>query len=370
MARYNKSRRPKLKRYRRSFYSREMRLKKGIGIAILVVAVLVAAWLAAPHVLDWATHTWYTVVRDRDLSASSSAASTADSTAASEAAAASQVDESAEETVTTGTEIVEGSWAAVDIAALTSDASIDAAAQRLAAQGAKYALVTLKDETGAVYYDSQVAGAAGGVAATAVKVDPERIATIFKEAGLVPVADLHAFRDPCGARTVRSMAIHYTGQDYLWLDNRADAGGNPWLNPYSSESVQYIGDLVAEVHAAGFDHVLLESVQFPSAQNGRQDFGSTGGVSRADQLTADITAWGQRFGGEVTLWYGYSLTQTTGTSTTLGAPALELGIENLVVDVPASSTLDEAGRIALEQQLADAGVVHGVIRDDAAGSFQ
>ena len=52
MARYPK--RQKVKRYRRSFYTREMRLKKGIGIAVLVVAVLAAAWVAAPHVLDWA----------------------------------------------------------------------------------------------------------------------------------------------------------------------------------------------------------------------------------------------------------------------------------------------------------------------------
>ena len=54
-----------------------MRLKKGIGIAVLVVAVLAAAWVAAPHVLDWATHTWYTVVRDRDLSASSAVSESA-----------------------------------------------------------------------------------------------------------------------------------------------------------------------------------------------------------------------------------------------------------------------------------------------------
>ena len=77
MARYPK--RQKVKRYRRSFYTREMRLKKGIGIAVLVVAVLAAAWVAAPHVLDWATHTWYTVVRDRDLSASSAVSESASS---------------------------------------------------------------------------------------------------------------------------------------------------------------------------------------------------------------------------------------------------------------------------------------------------
>ena len=88
MAHYKK--RPKVKRYRRSFYSREMKLKKGIGIAVLVLAVLGIGWLAAPHVLDWATHTWYTVVRNRDLSASSPAVSeAASSTAASKAVASS-----------------------------------------------------------------------------------------------------------------------------------------------------------------------------------------------------------------------------------------------------------------------------------------
>ena len=69
MARYK--RRPKVKRYHRSFYSRTARIKRGVGIVVLVLAVLGAAWLAAPHVLDWATHTWYTVVKNRDLEAES-----------------------------------------------------------------------------------------------------------------------------------------------------------------------------------------------------------------------------------------------------------------------------------------------------------
>ena len=111
MAHYKK--RPKVKRYRRSFYSREMKLKKGIGIAVLVLAVLGIGWLAAPHVLDWATHTWYTVVRNRDLSASSPAVSeAASSTAASEAAASSvaEPEPAPEPEPTPGTAIVAGSW--------------------------------------------------------------------------------------------------------------------------------------------------------------------------------------------------------------------------------------------------------------------
>ncbi|MBU3820404.1 MAG: YdgA family protein, partial [Candidatus Faecalibacterium intestinavium] len=70
-----KNKRKRVKRYRRSFYTRGMKIRKALGILLLVAVVLGAAWLAAPYVLDWATHTWYTVVRDRDLDASSAPAS-------------------------------------------------------------------------------------------------------------------------------------------------------------------------------------------------------------------------------------------------------------------------------------------------------
>ena len=241
MAHYKK--RPKVKRYRRSFYSREMKLKKGIGIAVLVLAVLGIGWLAAPHVLDWATHTWYTVVRNRDLSASSPAVSeAASSTAASEAAASSVAEPAPEPEPTPGTAIVAGSWAEVDVTTLTDEAAITAAAQQLAAQGAVYAVVPLKDTAGSLYYASQVPAAAGSVAAN--PVDAAAIARVFKANGITPVAQLAAFRDPAGARADHAMAIRYKGQEYLWLDNKASAGGNPWLNPYAAEAVQYIGDLI------------------------------------------------------------------------------------------------------------------------------
>ena len=85
MAKYK--RRPKVKRYRRSFYSLGMRIRKIVGIVVLVAVVLAAAWFAAPHVLDWATHTWYTVVKDRDLEAESASRAAASSQAAASAAA-------------------------------------------------------------------------------------------------------------------------------------------------------------------------------------------------------------------------------------------------------------------------------------------
>ena len=171
----------------------------------------------------------------------------------------------------------------------------------------------------------------GAANAAPTQVELTSVASIFKEEGLVPVAALTAFRDPAGARADHALAIRYQGQEYLWLDNKASAGGNPWLNPYAAETMQYIGDLIAEVHAAGFDQVLLENVQFPSSTSAKQDYGTTNGVDRAGQLT---------------------------------------GVKNLLVKVPSSSTLDAAAREEVTLSLTEAGVEHVVIRDDAASYFE
>ena len=230
MAKYKK-----VKRYHRSFYSPGMWVKKAVGIIVLVAVVLVVGWLAAPHVLDWATHTWYTVVKNRDLEAESASRAAASSEAAASSAvqeAASSQPEPEQPKELDGKAITGGSWAAVDVSTLTDDAAIRAAAQQLKAQGADYGLVTLKTPDGSICYASQVPAAAQSIAGTTV--DPARIAAIFREEGVIPVAQLAAFKDPISSRTDRSMAIHYG--DGLWLDAQKD--GNAWLNPYSAAAVE------------------------------------------------------------------------------------------------------------------------------------
>ena len=348
MAKYK---RQKVKRYHRSFYSRGTRIRRVIGIAVLVVAVLGAAWLAAPHVLDWATHTWYTVVKNRDLEAESASRAASSEAAASSAAdaASSQAASEPETPELDGRAITGGSWAEVDVTALTDDAAIRAAAQRLKAQGAEYGLVTLKDADGVIYYASKVAAAAGSI--TETPVDPALIAAIFRA----------AFKDPVSPRTDRSMGIHYNG-DALWLD--AKKNGNPWLNPYSAAAVEYVGDLVEELQGMGFEQVVLTNVQFPKLSK-KQDYGTTNGVSRSDQLIADIAALQTRFAGSVTLWFSYSLDQCSTSSVSLDVPAVTLGMENLLVT---ADSMDDAARQQLQQSATENGVQHLVVR--SAGSFQ
>ena len=304
-----KNKRRKVKHYRRSFYSRGMQVRRAVGIGVLVVVVLAAAWLAAPYVLDWATHTWYTVVRDRDLSASSPAVSeslTGEQQAASDAASSvAQIQpeqEPAPEPETPAadpTAVVEGPWASAELSALTDEASIRAEARRLADQGAVYALVPLKDSQGALYATS-VPAAASGIHGS---VDGAAVARIFQQEGLVPVAQLEAFRDPLAARADRSMAIRYRSPDsgatdYLWLDAAsAEAGGKPWLNPYADAAVRYVAALLEETRQMGFAHAALQGVQFPGQVSSKQEFGVTGARPRDEQLAADIAAWQTQFEG-------------------------------------------------------------------------
>ena len=373
-----RKRNKKVKRYHRSFYSRGARIKKALGILLLAAVVLGAAWLAAPHVLDWATHTWYTVVRDRDLpdpaseAASSEASAAASSQAASQPAppaASSEPAASSAPEPLPGTAIRDGRWATVSLSALGDEASIRAAAGQLAQQGVVYALVPLKDATGYIYYPSAVPAAARSVAATVV--DPALIASIFKEEGLVPVAGVAAFQDPIASYTDRGMAIQYAGGGgYLWLDAaNAAAGGKAWLNPYAASAVQFIGDLVEELYGFGFEQVCLSAVQFPPAVSSRQSFGETGGLGRDGQLAADIAAWDERFAGRVTLWYEYPLASCTGVAPALGALPAQLGVRNLVVSLPAGETQDPAALAETAAQMKELGAAYVVVRDSEGGAF-
>lgn len=376
MARHK--RRQRVKRYRRSFYTRGMKVRKALGILALVAVVLGAAWLAAPYVLDWATHTWYTVVRDRDLPDSSSAAASSEAVPASseaekdEPASSSPAASSEAASSSAASEIAapgEGDWSVVSLSALGSEAAIRETAAALKAQGVVYALVPLKDTSGYIYYPSAVPGAAGSVAATVV--DPALIASIFKENGLVPVAWLAAFQDPVSVYTDRSMGIQYAGDGgYLWLDAASAAvGGKAWMNPYAPSAVQYIGDLVEELYTAGFEQTVLANVQFPPVVSSKQSFGETGGRSRSQQLAADIAAWQERFAGRVTLWYEYPLSSCTAPDATTEASPAQLGVKNLVVRLPVEEPADEAQLAQVAQQMKDLGCENLVVRDGSSGRY-
>ena len=358
----------KVKRYRHSFYSGRMYLiKKVASFVLLIAAVFVVGFLVAPSVLDWGTHLWYTQIKGVDLDSSTAASSTS-TPAASDAAsepAASQAP-----APTPAAVITDGTWATVSLAGLNTPESIEQTAQTLAGQGVNYAMVTLKDSSGYVTYASGVANAARSIAATTI--DASATAAALKANGITPVACICAFRDPIACYTDREMAIRYTGSDYLWLDAAADAGGKPWLSPYSDMACAYIGDLIEEAYSMGYEQVILSAVQFPSYVSAKQDFGDTAGRDRAAQLALRVSEWNTRFASNVTIWYEvpYSDCVTAGTDLGEQTPDL-LGVQNLVIRMPqqaepadsaSSQTPVDGGAAA--QAMKNGGCANVLVRDN------
>ncbi|MFR9067285.1 MAG: hypothetical protein ACLVJH_10635 [Faecalibacterium prausnitzii] len=262
MAKYKK-----VKRYHRSFYSPGMWVKKAVGIIVLVAVVLVVGWLAAPHVLDWATHTWYTVVRNRDLSASSE--TTASSAAASsevtaEPAASSEVradSEPGSEPAAPAGVIIEGSWGVLDTAAAKDEASLRAAARQLAQQGAAYAVVTLKDSAGNILYPSQVAAAAGSIEGR-----PLTRPSSPRCSRRTALCRWQSWRPSATPSRPAPTAIWPSATPGRltsgWIIRRPPAA-IPGSTPIPTRPSGSSATSSARVQSMGFDHVLLENVQFP-----------------------------------------------------------------------------------------------------------
>ena len=249
----------RVKRYRHSFYdSPAAKAKRILKWVLGAAAVFVMGFLVAPAVLNWGTHAWYTHVKGRDLSSSSAPASSSASASASSSASGAAASESAAaQSTAAGTMDAPqaGSWSVVSLSSLTDSTAIAQTAQTLKSQGVRYALIQLKDASGYVYYASGVASASGSIAASTI--DAAAVAQAMTEQDIIPVAYICAFQDPIAAYTDRTMGIHYTGSDYMWLDAKADAGGKPWLNPYSASAVQYVGDLVQEALDMGLVNTVV-----------------------------------------------------------------------------------------------------------------
>ena len=317
----------KVKRYRRSFYSRGQQARRILGAVLALAALFAAGWLIGPAVIDFGTSTWYSLKEG-------GGASSGASQPASEPQATPAPTPAPEPTPAPALSPEDGGWAFVSISGLSSAEQAAATAQSLAAEGMRYAVVPCKDSQGYVYYQSGAAAAQSSISATTF--DAAAVAAL-KDAGLTPVAAICAFRDPLAPYADRSLAVRYQDTDYFWLDAAADAGGKPWLNPYSDAAVGYITALIDEVRAMGFEQVWLTGVQFPTtAGRDKANYGDTAGVSMGQRLAQVLSGW--QAGGDCWVEYPLSEVLAGADSQLLGASCAELGVKNLAIRVDEAVT--------------------------------
>lgn len=362
----------KVKHYRQRSYTRKNLLRRRIlKWALGLAALFLVGWLVAGPVVNFGSGLWYSLKNRPATSDSSAPQPGSDPAASGSTPEATPEPEEPEATPADTTSIVEGSWAYVSLSALTSEDQAAATAADLASQGVSYAVITLKDAQGYVYYDSQVALAAQSKAG--MLVDAAMAARVFKEAGIVPVAALSAFEDPKTPYTDRNLSVHYGSQDVIWLNAAADAGGVPWLDPTDAAAQQYIADLIAEIKALGYDQFLLSGVQFPSGFSlnaAGYDAGLATEIDKTAQLAAVITAWQQQADADGSvLWFEYPADQAAlETSDTIGSLA-GLGVRNLVLDMDTLSPEDD-GTQRTAALTAASGADHLVLHTGVNGSFE
>ncbi len=262
----------KIKRNQK-IYSRSPRrasIIKWVCVAVICLLVAFAGYSIAPVVIDFFSGNFAPAPSET----SSGSQSVSDSSSSSEP----QQQTGSLTSIGTG-----------NLSALASDPA--GLASTLAGQGRTAALFTVKGEDGMVLYAtaSQEAQAAEAVAEGAVSLSGA--AETLSAGGVMPIAGLSAFLDPQGARKMTDACVKYqsggVATETTWLDNYANQGGKPWLNPYSQRANSYIASLVGELADLGFEAVLVDHLQFPDGVGLHYAYypGNTGG-DKSDALYA------------------------------------------------------------------------------------
>ena len=125
----------------------------------------------------------------------------------------------------------------------------------------------------------------------------------IRQAGLVPVGRVYAFKDRTATAHMYESAVKYMDSPVNWIDDSKANGGKPWLNPNDKEAQDYIIALVEEAAGSGLGAILLDGVQFPEGVSlNLATYGNTGTLDKS-AILADFLARargaGEGAGGQV-----------------------------------------------------------------------
>ena len=152
----------------------------------------------------------------------------------------------------------------IPIAVLSNFDALDTALAQLEGSEINAVLFDLKDASGAVYYQSSSDLVAQAQSQSAQAVDLREICRLLEERGLTPMGRLCAFADPQASARLSDATVKYMYTNMQWLDNSVENGGKGWLNPYSSQALEYLRTLVTEAASQGVKRILLEQYSFPT----------------------------------------------------------------------------------------------------------
>ncbi|PWJ15362.1 putative glycoside hydrolase [Ruminococcus flavefaciens] len=141
--------------------------------------------------------------------------------------------------------------------------SIKAALKRVPSEEKiEYIEVPLKVSGGNIYYaTNNYYATSSGVIQSYTKLS-EIVSAISSE-GYKPVALISTFNDNIIPNYFRDMSYLTVDDGSQWIDNDINAGGKPWMTPFSESAVEYNTDIAEEVAQAGFERVVCYDFVFP-----------------------------------------------------------------------------------------------------------
>ncbi|MBQ6034444.1 MAG: hypothetical protein IJL33_02990, partial [Ruminococcus sp.] len=152
---------------------------------------------------------------------------------------------------------------ALDPLDISDTQSIKAALKRVPSEEKiEYIEVPLKVSGGNIYYaTNNYYATSSGVIQSYTKLSD--IVSAISAEGYKPVALVSTFNDNVIPNYFRDMSYLTVDDGSQWIDNDIDAGGKPWMTPFSESAVEYNTDIVEEVAQAGFERVVCYDFVFP-----------------------------------------------------------------------------------------------------------
>lgn len=149
---------------------------------------------------------------------------------------------------------------AMDISGIDS---IKGALQRVPKdENIEYIEVPLKVSGGSIYYHSSNYYAVQSGAVQSYMELSDIVSAISAE-GYKTAALVSTFNDNTIPYTFPNMGYVTIDDGSQWIDNDLEAGGKPWMTPFSDPAVAYNTDIADEISAAGFDRVVCYDFIFP-----------------------------------------------------------------------------------------------------------
>ncbi len=143
-------------------------------------------------------------------------------------------------------------------AALFNQASLDAAIAEVPA-GTTHILIPLKTKGGSLYYATALEDVSRSNAVQAVMPLTDIYETVRKQ-GIEPVAVINTLEDNIYPMNYQAAAYCVAGSGARWIDGN----GKACMSPFSPLTLDYLANLTAEIHDAGFTSFVCEGLLFPT----------------------------------------------------------------------------------------------------------